>query len=132
MSGLDLTTLGNSLLGMMFVALAATLTFLMFYVWKFPFDHEKSKSFAPPIAVISHRFLGYLFVFIYIYIMWNMVPRLWSYQIELPARTVVHLVLGILIGALLITKIVVVRFFKHMEARLAPLLGSGLFICVPC
>jgi len=129
MSGLDLTTLGNSLLGMMFVALAAILTFLMFYVWKFPFDHEKSKSFAPPIAVISHRLLGYLFVLIYIYIMWNMVPRLWSYQIELPARTVVHLVLGILIGALLITKIVIVRFFKHMEARLAPILGSGLFIC---
>jgi mono/diheme cytochrome c family protein len=129
MSGLDLTTLGNSLLGMMFVALAAILTFLMFYVWKFPFDHEKSKSFAPPIAVISHRLLGYLFVLIYIYIMWKMVPRLWSYQIELPARTVVHLVLGILIGALLITKIVIVRFFKHMEARLAPILGSGLFIC---
>ena len=129
MSGLDLATLGNSILGILFVAVAATLTFLMFYVWKFPFDHEKSKSSAPSIAIISHRLLGYLFVILYIYIMWQMVPRLWSYQIELPARTVVHLVLGILIGALLITKIVIVRFFKHMEARFAPLLGSGLFIC---
>ncbi len=116
MSILALSTLGNSLLGLMFVSLAATLTFLMFYVWKFPFDHEKSKSFAPPLAITFHRLLGYLFVVIYVYIMWNMVPRLWSYQIELPARTVVHLVLGILIGALLITKIVIVRFFKHIEA----------------
>jgi len=129
MSGIDLATLGNSILGILLVAVAATLTFLMFYVWKFPFDHEKSKSSAPSIAIISHRLLGYLFVIIYIYIMWQMVPRLWSYQIELPARTVVHLVLGILIGALLITKIVIVRYFKHMEARLAPILGSGLFIC---
>jgi len=86
MSGLDLATLGNSILGILLVAVAATLTFLMFYVWKFPFDHEKSKSSAPSIAIISHRLLGYLFVIIYIYIMWQMVPRLWSYQIELPGQ----------------------------------------------
>jgi len=101
----------------------------MFYVWKFPYDHEKSHSFAPPLTIITHRLLGYLYVVIYLYIMWSMVPRLWSYQIELPARTVVHLTLGILIGALLIIKIAIVRYFKHMEARLAPILGSGLFIC---
>ena len=129
MNDLILTTLGNSIIGSTFFALAAVLTFLMFYVWKFPYDHEKSRSLAPPASIITHRFLGYLFVLIYLYIMWSMVPRLWSYQIELPARTVVHLSLGILIGALLVIKIAIVRYFKHMEARLAPILGSGLFIC---
>ncbi len=129
MSELLSSTLGNTIIGIVFLALAAALTFLMFYVWKFPFDHESLKSTAPPRVIISHRLLGYLFVIIYIYIMWNMVPRLWSYQIELPARTVLHLALGILIGALLIIKLVIVRYFKHMEARLAPILGSGLFIC---
>jgi len=113
----------------MLFALAAALTFLMFYVWKFPYDHEKSHSYAPPVTITLHRLLGYLYVAIYLYIMWNMVPRLWSYQIELPARTVVHLSLGILIGALLVIKLTMVRYFKHMEARLAPILGSGLFIC---
>ncbi len=34
-------TLGNSLVGIAFLALAAALTFLLFYVWKFPFDHER-------------------------------------------------------------------------------------------
>ncbi len=58
-----------------------------------------------------------------------MVPRLWSYQVELPARTVLHLALGISIGALLILKLVIVRFFKHMEAKLVPALGVGLFLC---
>lgn len=129
MSDLLSSTLGNTLLGIVFLSLAAALTFLMFYVWKFPFDHESLKSSAPPRVIISHRLLGYLFVVIYIYIMWNMVPRLWSYQIELPARTVLHLALGIMIGALLIIKVVIVRYFRHMEARLAPILGSGLFIC---
>ncbi|MEE8366100.1 MAG: hypothetical protein V3R76_09955, partial [Gammaproteobacteria bacterium] len=129
MSELLSSTLGNTIIGIVFLALAAALTFLMFYVWKFPFDHESLKSSAPPRVITSHRLLGYLFVIIYIYIMWNMVPRLWSYQIELPARTVLHLALGILIGALLIIKLVIVRYFKHMEARLAPILGSGLFIC---
>lgn len=123
------SSLGNSILGTMLFALAAVLTFLMFYVWKFPYDHEKSHSFAPPISITTHRILGYLYIVIYLYIMWSMVPRLWSYQIELPARTVMHLTLGILIGALLVIKLVIVRYFKHMEARLAPILGSGLFIC---
>ena len=89
------STLGNSILGTMLFALAAVLTFLMFYVWKFPYDHEKSHSFAPPISIITHRILGYLYIVIYLYIMWSMVSRLLSYQIELPARTVVHLTLGI-------------------------------------
>ena len=122
-------TLGNSLTGIFFLGLALTLTFLMFYIWKFPFDHERLKSAAPPLAVLIHRLLGYLFVLIYLFIMWNMVPRLWSYQIELPARTVLHLALGILVGVLLILKIAVVRYFKHMEAKLAPALGVGLFVC---
>jgi mono/diheme cytochrome c family protein len=129
MSDFVSTTLGNSLTGMVFLALAILLTFLMFYVWKFPFDHEKCKSSAPRFAINLHRLLGYIFVLIYIFIMWNMVPRLWSYQIELPARTVLHLALGISIGALLFMKIAIVRYFKHMEAKLAPLLGSALFLC---
>ena len=123
------TTMGNSLIGIVFLGLAAALTFLMFYVWKFPFDHERYKSNAPPLAILSHRVMGYLFVLVYIYIMWNMVPRLWSYQIELPARTVLHLALGISIGALLILKLTIVRYFKHMEAKLVPALGIGLFLC---
>ncbi|MEE9446758.1 MAG: hypothetical protein V3V09_02295, partial [Arenicellales bacterium] len=119
----------NALLGSIFLILAFVLTFLMFYLWKFPFDKEKHRSSAPKKWMNLHRFLGYVFVGIYILLMWDMVPRLWSYQIELPARTVFHLTLGLAIGAILIVKIVVVRWFKHMEARLAPPLGTALLIC---
>lgn len=44
-----------------------------------------------------------------------MIPRLWTDQVELPARTVAHLVIGIAIGAILILKISIVRFFKYLE-----------------
>ena len=124
-----MTTLGNTLIGLGFVSLAAILTFLMFYIWKFPFDHEKLKSEAPASLIRLHRILGVIYVIIYLYLMYQMVPRLWTYQIELPARTVVHLALGILIGAILITKLTIVRYFKHMEAKLVPGLGVSLFLC---
>ena len=124
-----MTSFENSILGLIFVALAASLTFLMFYIWKFPFDHQKNKSDAPLALIRMHRILGAVYIALYIFLMWQMVPRLWEYQIELPARTVMHLTLGISIGALLIIKLTIVRFFKHMEAKLVPFLGVALFIC---
>ena len=124
-----MTSFGNSIIGIVFLVIAAILTFLMYYIWKFPFDHEKNKSDAPRSLIRIHRLLGVAYVAIYVYLMWQMVPRLWVYQIELPPRTVMHLTLGITIGALLFTKLTIVRFFKHLEAKLAPFLGSALFVC---
>src|SRR5262249_53592116 len=57
------------------------------------------------------------------------VPRLWTYQVELPPRTVGHLIMGLTIGTLLIVKIVIVRFFKHLEGKMVPFLGTGLLVC---
>ena len=119
----------NSLIGITFLGIALASTFLMFYLWKFPYDKEKNQSSAPITLTTIHRLLGYAYVILYVYMMWQMVPRLWAYQIELPARTVFHLTLGMSIGAILITKIAIVRFFKHLETKLVPFLGSGLLIC---
>lgn len=119
----------NAIFGIAFLLLALFLTFLMYHLWGYPFDKEKHRSSAPRSLMNLHRVFGYVFVAIYIVLMWDMVPRLWSYQIELPARTVLHLTLGIAVGAILIIKIMVVRFFKHMESTLAPFLGTALLIC---
>jgi mono/diheme cytochrome c family protein len=40
-----------------------------------------------------------------------------------------HLTLGLAIGIILIIKIPIVRYFKHMEATLVPLLGTALLVC---
>ena len=67
----------NAVFGGAFLILALILTFLMFYLWKFPFDKEKHVSSAPRSLMNLHRVLGYVFVAIYIILMWDMVPRLW-------------------------------------------------------
>lgn len=119
----------NAIFGGAFLLLALFLTFLMYYLWGFPFNKKEHRSTAPRSLMNLHRVFGWVFVAIYVLLMWDMVPRLWSYQIELPARTVLHLTLGIAVGAILLIKIVIVRFFKHMESTLAPILGTSLLIC---
>ena len=122
-------TFGNAIVGLVFLFLSASGTFLMFYLWGFPFDHEKLKSTAPSKLMLLHRVIGYAYTAIYIYMMSQMIPRLWSYQIEFPARTVAHLMLGMAIGVILIVKLTIVRFFKYLESELVPFLGVGLFVC---
>jgi len=119
---------GTEFLGLAFLLVATAATFLMFYQWGFPYDKVEHQSQAPSWLTPTLRIMGYLYLLIYIYMMWTMVPRLWTYQIELPARTVAHLVLGIAIGAMLLIKICIVRFFKYLEKTLAPILGVGIFV----
>jgi mono/diheme cytochrome c family protein len=120
--------LENAVLGIVFVAVGGAATLLMYFLWGFPFDHATLKSEAPPRLVRVHRMLGYLFAAIYVAFMAQMLPRLWGDQIELPARSVVHLALAIAAGAALLLKILVVQFYKHMEPVLAPALGTFVMI----
>jgi len=122
-------TLGNAILGLVFLGLSIASTFLMFKLWGYPFDKEKLKSGAPWSLVLLHRLMGYAYLIIYIYLMAQMLPRMWSYQVEFPARTVAHLMLGMTIGIILFTKIMIVRYFKYLEARMIPTLGTALMVC---
>jgi len=120
--------LSNAVLGLLFVGFGAAASFLMFYLWGFPFDHATHRSEAPRPLMLLHRVLGYFYAAIFVYLMIQMVPRLWNYEIELPARTVAHLIIGLVIGITLLIKISIVRFFKHLESTLAPFLGTLLLI----
>jgi hypothetical protein len=127
--GGTLDTFSNAILGILFLLLSAAGTFLMYKLWGYPFDHEKHKSSAPPNLMRLHRMIGYAYGILYLYFMSQMVPRLWAYQIEFPARTVAHLMLGMSIGVILVVKISIVKWFKHLESTLVPFLGTLLFIC---
>lgn len=122
-------TFGNALLGILFLVLSIASTFLMFRLWGYPFDHEKLKTSAPKGLVRLHHILGYAYAAIYLYLMVQMLPRLWAYEIEFPARTVAHLLLGLSVGILLVVKIAIVRFFKYLESSLVPSLGIALLVC---
>lgn len=114
-------------LGGAFLIIGLAAMFLMYHLWGYPFDKTTRTSTAPAWAMATHRLLGYLFALIYIVLMWRMVPRLWEYQIEFPARTTVHIVLGFTIGFLLLIKIAIMRFFRHFEEWM-PYLGTAIML----
>jgi mono/diheme cytochrome c family protein len=100
----------------------------MYTLWGFPFDKATRTSAAPRPLMRLHRLLGYTYVVLYLIMMSQMVPRMWQYQVELPPRTVAHLLLGFLIGIILLLKIAILRFFRHFEEWM-PTLGTLLFVC---
>jgi mono/diheme cytochrome c family protein len=117
----------TALLGAAFVVLGLAAMFLMYHLWGYPFDKATRTSAAPRWAMYLHRLLGYAYAMIYIALMWKMVPRLWEYQVEFPARTVVHIVVGFSIGFLLLVKIAIMRFFRHFEEWM-PYLGTAIML----
>ena len=109
-------------LGLLFLITAFAAVFLMFHLWGYPFDKVARKSEAPPGLMRLHRVLGYVYVVLYLVMMSEMVPRLWTYQVELPPRTVAHICFGLMIGITLLLKITIIRWFRHLEEWM-PVLG---------
>ncbi|MCX4247705.1 c-type cytochrome [Paraliomyxa miuraensis] len=116
-------------LGIAFLLLAIIAVLLQAWLWGPKFwDDQAKKTRAPKFWLRMHALAGYSYGVIYLIMMYFMLPRLWEYQYELPARTVIHAVLAIAIGVLLITKIVILLFFRHFEEAM-PQFGFGLLLC---
>jgi mono/diheme cytochrome c family protein len=116
-------------LGIAFLGLVIAAVLLQAWLWGPKFwDEEAKKTRAPKFWLRMHALCGYTYGAIYVVMMWNMLPRLWEYQYELPARTVFHAVVGITIGVLLICKIMILVFFRHFEESM-PYYGFGLLLC---
>ncbi|MFO0677322.1 MAG: cytochrome c [Polyangiaceae bacterium] len=118
----------SAYLGIAFAILGTGTVFLMFHLWGYPFDKATRTSAAPKSLMLLHRAMGYGFFLLYLFMMIQMVPRLMRYQVEFPARTVAHIMLGITIGTILLVKIAILRFFRHLEEWM-PYLGVGLLLC---
>src|SRR5688572_28774251 len=102
-----MTSSVSAILGIRFLGLAIASVLLMFQFWGYPYDKEKRKSACPQWKMNVHRGVGYAYAILYVVMMFQMVPRLWTYQVEFPARTVAHIMLGITIGVVLLLKIVI-------------------------
>jgi cytochrome c2 len=115
-------------LGLAFLVLALAAVFLQAWLWGPQFwDDEAKKTKAPRTWLRVHAACGYSYALIYVVMMTEMVPRMWHYQSELPARSVMHATAAIVIGVILITKIFILRFFRHFEEAM-PRLGFGLLL----
>ncbi len=115
-------------LGLAFVCLAIGAVVLQAWLWGPRYwDPVVKKSLAPRRWVLVHRAVGWAFVALYVGFLAEMVPRLWQYQVELPARTVVHITAAVVIGVVLAVKVAVLRFFRHFEEAM-PTLGVILLV----
>ncbi|KIG14096.1 hypothetical protein DB30_07283 [Enhygromyxa salina] len=116
-------------LGILFLVLAIVAVLLQAWLWGPKFwNEELKKTQAPKAWLRIHAAVGYVYGIIYVVMMWNMFPRLWQYQYELPARTVIHAVVAITLGVILVTKIMILVFFRHFEEAM-PRFGFGLLLC---
>jgi hypothetical protein len=115
-------------LGVVFLILAFVSTYLMFRFWGYPYDKDRRRSACPQWKMNIHRAVGYSYAIVYVVMMTQMVPRLWEYQVEFPARTVAHIMLGFTIGVLLLIKISILRWFRHFEEWM-PAIGVALLTC---
>ncbi len=117
------------ILGVVFLVLGVTAVLLQAWLWSPKFwDEVAKRTRAPRLWLKVHRYVGYAFLAIYVVMMWQMVPRLWVYQMELPARTVLHALAAIVLGVLLLAKISILKFFRHFEEAM-PKFGIGILIC---
>jgi mono/diheme cytochrome c family protein len=124
-----MTTTISMWLGIAFLLLAIIAVLLQAWLWGPKFwDEAAKKTRAPRLWLRMHALAGYAYAVIYVVMMIYMLPRLWEYQYELPARTVIHAVLAITIGVLLVCKISIILFFRHFEEAM-PKYGFGLLVC---
>jgi cytochrome c5 len=123
-------SIGTSMwLGILFLVLAVTAVLLQAWLWGPKFWNETTKKTEAPKAWLRfHAVVGYSYGLIYVAMMWNMFPRLWEYQYELPARSVIHAVIAIVLGVLLISKIFILVFFRHFEEAV-PRFGFAIMLC---
>jgi mono/diheme cytochrome c family protein len=123
-----MSTIVSTWLGIAFLGLAVLAVVLQAWLWGPKFwNAELGKTMAPKGWLRVHALCGYAYAAIYFVMMWHMLPRLWEYQYELPARTVFHAVVAITIGVLLLCKIGILLFFRHFEESM-PYYGFGILL----
>lgn len=119
-------------LGLAMAAIAIVNTILMAWLWQFPMKPDPTGrdphgvSTAPRFPTNVHRALGYVFALLYVALLIEMVPRAWEFR-DATTSSVLHGILGTLVGVLLIVKIAIIRRFQRFGNRL-PWIGGALAI----
>lgn len=124
----------NLTLGILMVGIGLVAAILQSWLWTFPMAPDPGGSdpngvtTAPKFWRMVHRWLGYVFAMIYVVLAIQMVPRIWQFEPEAWSTGVVlHSVLGLGIGALLGTKVWILRRAQKHGKKL-PLFGWGMVI----
>lgn len=111
----------TSMLGVVFVAMAALQVWLMLEV----IGREKPR-FNPHVLGILHRVNGYLFLVLYVVFLFVMFKKVAAANSPPDAKTIAHMVLAISIIPILLVKILIVRFYPKAFDIVVPMLGIGI------
>lgn len=106
-----------SILAALFIFLGAVTVLIMLEMTGRARDHSEKS-----LWIRTHKFLGYLFLSLFVIMLFVMIRKLSGFQEELTARAVIHIVLALLLVPLLIIKILMVRRHARLNSGL-PLLG---------
>lgn len=87
-------------LGLLFMVASLMATCLRMITWR------SGGSVGGPTLLRLRGIFEVIYAAIYVLMMFEMLPRLWAYQVELPPRTVFHVAIGFVLGALLLLQLV--------------------------
>ncbi len=108
-------------LGLLFMVASLTATCLRMIYWR-----SNGDTAGGPLLLRLRGIFELIYAGIYVLMMFEMLPRLWAYQVELPPRTVFHVAIGFVLGALLMLQLIA-SFARDLRAW-QPALSAMVFI----
>src|SRR5260370_34840431 len=112
----------SGLIGVVFVLLAVGAVWLMFDGYRSGPHSDRAKR-----MIRAHRVAGYLFIALFCIMTWFMILKIKDRPDELPAPSMVHALIAIVMAPLLFIKVLVARYYKNHTAILVPL-GLTIFV----
>ncbi len=123
-----MSPLPSTILSTLFLIFGAAAVFSMFYLL------GSNKSLNPQRLKVIHKVSGWMFVLLFILMFVTMIGRIEEYWEESSARIVLHVALAVALFFLLLTKILIPRFFpklgKHLFALGISVYLSGFMLVV--
>jgi len=111
----------SSIVSVLFILIGIITVLIMLKLQGNPKDKDSNKR-----LILSHRMLGYIFLFIFLVMLFLMVKKVSGLNYEPSPRAVIHLVLANMLIPIFLTKILIARFFKRLYPNLI-LLGLMIF-----
>ncbi len=108
-------------LGLLFMVASLAATALRMITWR-----TGGAAAGSPVMLRLRGIFELIYAAIYVLMMFEMLPRLWAYQVELPPRTVFHVAIGFVLGGLLLLQLIA-SLSRELRAW-QPVLSAMVFV----
>ena len=112
----------SALIGVLFVLLAVGAVWLMFDGSRSAPQSDRARR-----MIRAHRVAGYLFIALFCIMTWFMILKIKDRPDELPAPSMLHALIAVVMAPLLFIKVLVARYYRNHTSILVPL-GLTIFV----